>query len=199
MLFRSVAYEDRPLQWDAWDIDIFYEQKPYPVREILDWRVAESGPLRATVAIVRRVGQSTITQRISLWRDSRRVDFATEVDWHERQTLLRETALLTQERRAGVDVARTRGHCACRCCCVGVVRRCGAAQHHVGIALHDLRKVFVKWRADPNAPWWARGSRAGPRGLERTDRGSPQSDWPRNLSWPCRGYAAPGKIGSYPA
>lgn len=86
---QLVAYEDRPLQWDAWDIDIFYEQKPYPVREILDWRVAESGPLRATVAIVRRFGQSTITQRISLWRDSRRVDFATEVDWHERQTLLR--------------------------------------------------------------------------------------------------------------
>jgi alpha-mannosidase len=86
---QLVAYEDRPLNWEAWDIDIFYEDKPYPVREILDWRVAEEGPLRAAIEIVRRLGQSTIRQRIALWRDSRRIDFITEVDWHERQTLLR--------------------------------------------------------------------------------------------------------------
>jgi alpha-mannosidase len=86
---QLVAYEDRPMQWDAWDIDIFYEEKPYAVREIVDWRVAEEGPLRAAIAITRRLGQSTITQRICMWRDSRRVDFVTEVDWQERQTLLR--------------------------------------------------------------------------------------------------------------
>ncbi|MGH2482529.1 MAG: glycoside hydrolase family 38 C-terminal domain-containing protein, partial [Ktedonobacteraceae bacterium] len=32
---------------------------------------------------------SRITQRISLWRDSRRIDFATEIDWHEHQILLK--------------------------------------------------------------------------------------------------------------
>jgi alpha-mannosidase len=86
---QLVAYEDRPMNWDAWDIDIFYEEKPYPVREIAGWRVVEEGPLRATIEIVRRVGKSTITQRICLWRGSRRVDFVTEVDWQERQMLLR--------------------------------------------------------------------------------------------------------------
>jgi len=86
---RLVLYEDRPLAWDAWDIDPFYEEKPYPAGEIGDWRVVEQGPLRAAIEITRRAGQSTIRQRIRLWRGSRRVDFATEVDWQERQMLLR--------------------------------------------------------------------------------------------------------------
>jgi alpha-mannosidase len=86
---QLVIYEDRPLDWNAWDIDIFYEEKPYPVREILDWRVVEDGPLRAAIEITRKVGQSTIRQRMYMWRNSRRIDFSTEVDWQERQTLLR--------------------------------------------------------------------------------------------------------------
>jgi alpha-mannosidase len=86
---QLVLYEDRPLRWDAWDIDIFYEQKPYPVHEISDWRVVERGPLRAAVEITRRCGQSTIRQRICVWRGSRRIDFVTGVEWHERQMLLR--------------------------------------------------------------------------------------------------------------
>ena len=86
---QLVIYEDRPLNWSAWDIDIFYEEKPYPVHEITDWRVTEEGPLRSAITITRRVGKSTITQRIQMWRNSRRIDFVTEVDWQERETLLR--------------------------------------------------------------------------------------------------------------
>lgn len=86
---QLVAYEDRPLNWDAWDIDIFYAEKPYPVRDILDWHVVEEGPLRAAVEITRRIGQSSIRQRICLWHNRRRIDFVTEVDWQERQMLLR--------------------------------------------------------------------------------------------------------------
>jgi alpha-mannosidase len=86
---RLVAYEDRPLNWDAWDVDIFYEEKPYPVQDITGWKVVEEGPVRASIEIVRRLGNSTIKQRISLWRTGRRVDFVTEVEWQERQTLLR--------------------------------------------------------------------------------------------------------------
>ncbi len=86
---QLVLYEDRPLKWDAWDVDIFYEEKPYPVHAITDWQVVESGPLRAAVEITRRCGQSLIKQRICLWRGSRRIDLITTVDWHERQMLLR--------------------------------------------------------------------------------------------------------------
>jgi alpha-mannosidase len=86
---QLVLYEDRPLRWDAWDIDIFYVEKPYPVHEIVDWQVVEQGPLRAAVEITRRCGASTIRQRICLWHNSRRIDFVTTVDWRERQMLLR--------------------------------------------------------------------------------------------------------------
>ncbi len=86
---QLVLYEDRPLRWDAWDIDIFYTEKAYPVHDIIAWQVVESGPLRAAVELTRRCGASTIRQRICLGHDARRVDFVTSVDWHERQLLLR--------------------------------------------------------------------------------------------------------------
>jgi alpha-mannosidase len=52
-------------------------------------RIIEEGPVRATVEIARRYMSSQIRQRISLWRSSPRIDIATEIDWHERQTLLK--------------------------------------------------------------------------------------------------------------
>jgi len=86
---QLIVYEDRPLNFDAWDIDLYYEEKPYPLHETPQMRVLEEGPVRATVEITRHFLASRIIQRISLWRDSRRIDFATEVDWHERQMLLK--------------------------------------------------------------------------------------------------------------
>jgi alpha-mannosidase len=86
---QLIAYEDRPLDFDAWDIDLFYEEKPYPVRAVTSMRIIEEGPVRATVEIVRPYISSRITQRISLWRNSPRIDIATEIDWHEHQTLLK--------------------------------------------------------------------------------------------------------------
>jgi alpha-mannosidase len=86
---QLIAYEDRPLNFDAWDIDLFYEEKPYAVQAVTAIRIVEVGPVRATVEIVRPYISSRITQRISLWRSSPRIDIATEIDWHEHQTLLK--------------------------------------------------------------------------------------------------------------
>ncbi|HCI81874.1 MAG TPA: alpha-mannosidase, partial [Ktedonobacter sp.] len=86
---QLIAYEDRPMSFDAWDIDLFYEEKPYPLHDITAMHVLEEGPIRVTVEIVRSYLSSRITQRISLWRASPRIDFATEIDWHEHQTLLK--------------------------------------------------------------------------------------------------------------
>ena len=35
------AFEDRPTQWDAWDIDITYEDRPYPLEPVAAVRVVE--------------------------------------------------------------------------------------------------------------------------------------------------------------
>ena len=86
---QLIAYEDRPLNYDAWDIDIFYEEKPYPLHDVSEMRILEEGPVRATVEITRRYFASRITQRISLWCNSPRIDIATEIDWREHQTLVK--------------------------------------------------------------------------------------------------------------
>src|SRR5579883_2370650 len=43
---QLLAFEDRPLNFDAWDINIYYADKPYPIDDVSSWRVVESGPLR---------------------------------------------------------------------------------------------------------------------------------------------------------
>ena len=85
-----LTFEDKPMNFDAWDIDIYYQDKMTPVQALDSIDVIEQGPLRATVEIKRSFGAgSTITQRISVYRDLPRIDFDTEVDWQERQTLLK--------------------------------------------------------------------------------------------------------------
>lgn len=86
---RLVAFEDRPIDFDAWDINLYFNDKPYPIDDIASWRVVEAGPLRGGVEMVRRYGQSTITQRILLYADVPRIDFPTSIDWHEQHTLLK--------------------------------------------------------------------------------------------------------------
>jgi alpha-mannosidase len=83
------AFEDRPLNWDAWDIDIFYDEKRYPAEPASSVRVVEDGPLRATLEIRRRILNSEYTQRISLSHNSPRLDFDTHIDWRERHILLK--------------------------------------------------------------------------------------------------------------
>jgi alpha-mannosidase len=51
--------------------------------------LTESGPIRASVRIVRRFGSSAITQVMSLTAGSRRLEFRTEVDWREDHRFLK--------------------------------------------------------------------------------------------------------------
>ncbi len=86
---QFLAFEDRPLNWDAWDVDIFYDDKVYFAEPAESIRVIESGPLRGTVEIKRRILNSSYVQRISLSYNSPRIDFDTEIDWHEKHILLK--------------------------------------------------------------------------------------------------------------
>ncbi len=84
-----MIFEDRPLNWDAWDIDIFYDEKSWFLEPAHYCAIIERGPLRAGMEIRRRFQKSEIIQRIYLYRDSYRIDFETAVDWHERHLLLK--------------------------------------------------------------------------------------------------------------
>jgi len=83
------AFEDRPRTPDAWEIDVYYEDKMWLAEAADSIRVVETGPLRIVVEIKRRVLNSLVTQRISLAYNSARLDFDTHVDWRERHILLK--------------------------------------------------------------------------------------------------------------
>lgn len=83
------AFEDRPQSWDAWDIDIYYDDRMWLAEPAESVELVESGPLRATIEVRRRLLNSRIVQRISLAHHSPRLDFDTTVDWQERHILLK--------------------------------------------------------------------------------------------------------------
>lgn len=84
-----LAFEDRPMDFDAWDIDIFYEDRTEKVGGVERVSVVENGPLRVAVEISRSYRSSRILQRIYVYRNSKRIDFDTWIDWHEQHTLLK--------------------------------------------------------------------------------------------------------------
>ncbi|MEC9456599.1 MAG: glycoside hydrolase family 38 C-terminal domain-containing protein, partial [Candidatus Neomarinimicrobiota bacterium] len=82
-------YEDRPNDYDAWDVDFFYRAA-----------IIETATMNKDVTITRgnavkqlvfsfRIGKSTIKQSVSLYNHSKRIDFSTTVDWNEKHKMLR--------------------------------------------------------------------------------------------------------------
>jgi alpha-mannosidase len=86
---QFLAFEDRPKAWDAWDIEIYYDDKVWLAEPAESITVVEDGPLRATLEIRRRMLHSRYTQRISLCHFSRRLDFETRIEWQEKHILLK--------------------------------------------------------------------------------------------------------------
>ena len=82
-------YEDKPMCFDNWDVDIYYTEKYWDVNDVTSMEWTECGPVRATLEIERRESNSVIRQKIHFYADSRRIEFETYVDWKEHQTLLK--------------------------------------------------------------------------------------------------------------
>lgn len=82
-------YEDKPIYFDNWDIDIYYTEKFWDVDNVEHMEWTEVGEVRAVLEITRKASKSTIRQKVIFYADSRRIEFATYVDWKEHQTLLK--------------------------------------------------------------------------------------------------------------
>jgi alpha-mannosidase len=76
------AFEDRPQMWDAWDIDIFYQDRMWLADSASS--ITRDGD---ALTIQRQIMSSPYTQRIRLDGDMLRFD--TEIDWRERHVLLK--------------------------------------------------------------------------------------------------------------
>lgn len=83
------VYEDKPIYYDNWDVDIYYTEKFWDVTDLRGFSWVEMGPVRATLRLERQFSHSTITQEIHFYADLRRIDFETTVDWKEYQSLLK--------------------------------------------------------------------------------------------------------------
>jgi len=85
---RLELHPDYPNAWDAWDVDAFSREVSESIGDAATIELAVDDPLRAVVKLEYRFGASRLVQEIALTAGSRRVDFITEVDWHENHRLL---------------------------------------------------------------------------------------------------------------
>jgi alpha-mannosidase len=83
------VFEDKPLAHEAWDIDIYYQQKMREVIDCTSIEVIENGSLRCIVQFTWSYMDSTIKQQMILHAGHRRIDFVTNVDWHEKKQLMK--------------------------------------------------------------------------------------------------------------
>jgi alpha-mannosidase len=84
------VFEDRPQsRHEAWDIDIYYQDKMEEITALTECTVEENGPLLVSVRFIWNYRSSKIMQHMVLYAKSRRIDFRTEADWHESRRLLK--------------------------------------------------------------------------------------------------------------
>ncbi|HXW38976.1 MAG TPA: glycoside hydrolase family 38 C-terminal domain-containing protein, partial [Acidimicrobiales bacterium] len=82
-------HPDYPNFFDAWDLDAWYRHRVEDLTAVDELEVTESGPVRAALRIRRSFGISSITQTISLAAGSAVLRVDNQVDWQERNRLLK--------------------------------------------------------------------------------------------------------------
>ncbi len=81
-------FEDKPNFWAAWDVDAFALETGQDLIRSESFEIVEKGPVRVAAEIVKKFGDSTIRQRISLG-PTPGVRFDTEIDWREADKMLK--------------------------------------------------------------------------------------------------------------
>jgi alpha-mannosidase len=83
------VFEDKPVFWDAWDIDIYYQQKMDEITDLVKCELIEDGPLSAVIEFQWNYKDSIIQQRMRMYANTARIDFQTNIDWQEPQKLVK--------------------------------------------------------------------------------------------------------------
>ncbi len=81
-------YEDVPGKYDAWDIAPTYTKVEFGFSDC-SVTIDEQGPIRSSLIIRKSTGKSAIVQKMVLYRNSKRIDFETMVDWKDQKKLLK--------------------------------------------------------------------------------------------------------------
>ena len=88
-LNRIVCYENRPHNYDAWDVNIYYDERSWDVDELVSSEIVAEGPVLTKIRNVWKFNKSTITQDMILYSAIDRIDFETTVDWQEQHYMLK--------------------------------------------------------------------------------------------------------------
>ncbi|MCF8000356.1 MAG: hypothetical protein K9K76_00660 [Halanaerobiales bacterium] len=87
---QLILYDDKSTYFDAWDISISEKDKRI-INNLEEIKVTNNGQYFHTIVIKRNFYRSFIIQKIRLYENKRKIDFITEIDWQERQKLLKTT------------------------------------------------------------------------------------------------------------
>ncbi|MFR0018833.1 MAG: alpha-mannosidase [Paraclostridium sp.] len=82
-------FEDKPMAHEAWDIDIFYQEKMREVKDLQSVELIEGGNIKAVIRFKYKYMNTTISQDMIVYANSNRIDFKTNVDWREKKQLLK--------------------------------------------------------------------------------------------------------------
>ncbi|MCA1220427.1 alpha-mannosidase [Streptomyces sp. 8L] len=82
-------HPDDPNLWSAWNIDTYYRDTVRDLDEADTVTLVEEGPLLAVVRVERTFGASTLVQHLELAAESKQVTVRTDIDWQERDTVLK--------------------------------------------------------------------------------------------------------------
>lgn len=89
------GFVDRGQYWDAWNIDPNYGAHPLPPTQLTQLAWGDRGALRSSIRVVRQLGQSEFQQEYRLTANSAVLQILTQVDWQERQVLVKAAFPLT--------------------------------------------------------------------------------------------------------
>ncbi|MFJ2830150.1 alpha-mannosidase [Streptomyces sp. NPDC087263] len=82
-------HPDDPNLWSAWNLDSYYRDTVRDLDEAESVTLVDDGPLLAVVRVERVHGSSRFVQRIELAAESRQVTVRNDIDWQERDTVLK--------------------------------------------------------------------------------------------------------------
>ena len=88
-LNRIVCYENRPHNYDAWDVNIYYDERSWEVDNLVSSEIVSEGPVMTKLRNEYKFNNSTIVQHVVFYKAIDRIDFETWVDWKEQHYLLK--------------------------------------------------------------------------------------------------------------
>lgn len=86
---RLSLYIDRPANYDAWDVDIFYKNQESEKAVLKKCEPCGVGPAGSALKLEFAIGSSRIEQLVTLAAGSRALEFQTRVEWNEKHKLLK--------------------------------------------------------------------------------------------------------------